>query len=224
MFSRIACSTVALLLVALPAEAADYSIKVVNAEPPKEIQEAIRSLLADRSVQLLDAKGEVLAEVWVRKEVPGKATEAQVKNGLTLREIPETSVMGALRVPKQLLDYKKQKVPAGVYTLRLAYQPENGDHMGTAPYGEFCLVCPAAEDKDPGTMKAKALFEMSTKATTGHPGVFLLFPGKGATAEPKLVDRGEGHWTILLKLDVTVGGMKASIGIGLTLIGVSASA
>ena len=42
------------------------------------------------------------------KTVGGKATEAQVKNGLTLREIPESSVMGALRVTQRTFgDYRK---------------------------------------------------------------------------------------------------------------------
>ena len=219
-------ATLLLLATAVPARAADakYAIKVVNAAPPQELQEAVRTLLGERCVQLLDGKGDVLAEVWMRKEVPGKATEAQVKNGLTLREIPESSLMGAMRVAKQLSDYRKQKVPAGVYTLRLGYQPENGDHQGTAPYGEFCLACPAADDKDPATMPVKALYEMSAKATGNHPGVFLLFPGKDAAAEPKLADKGDGQWTILIKQTVTVGGMKTIIGIGLTLIGASPSA
>jgi hypothetical protein len=215
-----------LLATAVPTKAADtaYTIKVTTSEPPKELQEPVRALLGDRCIQLLDGKGEALAEVWMRKEVPGKATEAQVKNGLTLREIPESSLFGAVRVTKQLSDYKKQKVPAGVYTLRLGYQPENGDHQGTAPFNEFCLTCPAAEDKSPATMPVKALYELSAKSTGGHPGVFLLFPGKEATGEPKLVDKGDGQWTILIKQDVIVGGTKTHIGIGLTLIGTSPSA
>jgi len=225
MLVRFAGRAAVLLIVAVgPAHAADtYSIKVAKAEPPKELQEPVRTLIGERCVQLFDGKGELLAEVWMRKELPGKATEAQVKNGLTLKEIPETSLMGALRIVKPMGDYKKSKVPAGVYTLRLAYQPENGDHMGTAPYSEFCLASPAADDKNPATIPAKALHEMSAKSTGGHPGVFLLFPGKDAGAEPKLVDKGEGHWTILLKQDVNVSGTKTTISIGLTLIGTSSS-
>jgi hypothetical protein len=211
------------VLAALPARAADYSIKVVNEAPPKEVQESIRKLLADRAVQLLDGKGETLVEVWFRKEVPAKATEAQVKNGLTYHEIPETTLFGALRVAKQVTDYRKQKVMPGVYTLRLAFQPMDGDHMGTAPYSEFLLASPAADDKDPGTLSPKALHELSAKSTNNHPGVFLLFPAKDA-GEPKLADKGDGHWVLTIKQDVTVGGKKAAIGVGLTLIGTSSSA
>ena len=49
-------------------------------------------------------------------------------------------------------------VPPGVYTLRLGYQPQDGDHMGTAPHSEFCLACPAAEDNGAATGKKKPAF------------------------------------------------------------------
>src|SRR5262249_21214663 len=132
-----------LLLTALPARAADaYSVKVVEAKPPKDVPEEVSKTLGDRSIQLLDGKNEVLVELWFRKELPGKATDAQIKNGLTYREIPETTLFGVMQVHKQVTDYRKQKISPGVYTLRLAFQPMDGDHMGTAPYGEFCLTSP----------------------------------------------------------------------------------
>jgi hypothetical protein len=145
-------------------------------------------------------------------------------NGLTYHEIPETTVLGALRLPKAYTDYRKQKLAAGVYTLRLAFQPMNGDHMGTAPFSEFVLASPAADDKKPDLMEPKSLHEMSAKSTENHPAVFLLFPGKGAAAEPKFVDKGEGHWALLYLQDLKVGDKKVSIPIALTLVGASSAA
>lgn len=212
-------------LLALPASAASYSIKsVADAAPPKEIQEPVRKLLASPSVQLLDGKGELLAELWFRKELSLKATEAQVKNGLTYREVPVSTLLGAVRVVKPIFDYRKQKINPGVYTLRMAQQPMDGDHMGTAPYSEFCLVCPAAEDRKADLMEAKSLNELSARATESHPGVFLLFPGKGAAAMPRLVDKGMDHWVLLIQLPVSASGTRATLDLGLTLIGSSASA
>jgi hypothetical protein len=216
-----------LLVATLSLRAADnpYSIKTVDKKSaPTEVQEPIRKLLADRCVQLLDAKGEVLAELWFRKDVPAKATDAQIKNGLTYREVPETTLFGAIRFPKQITDYRKQKIPAGVYTLRLANQPMDGDHMGTAPYSEFLLLSPAADDKTPDTMEPKALHEMSGKTTSSHPGVLLLFPGKGAAAQPKLERKEENHWVLLFLQEVKIGSKKANLPIGLTLIGASSAA
>jgi len=225
------------LLIALPTlpdfaavsfctlRADEYQIKTVDKSPvPKEVQEPIRKLIGERCVQLLNAKNDLLAEVWFRKDLPVKATDAQISNGLTYAEVPESSVFGVIRFPKQITDYRKQKIPAGVYTLRLANQPMDGDHMGTAPYSEFLLLSPAAEDKTPDTMEAKKLQEMSGKTTGGHPAVLLLFPGKGGETTPKLEKKEENHWVLLYVLDAKSGDKKAVLPIGLTLIGVSSAA
>lgn len=202
-----------------------YSAKVQDgAAPPKEVAPDIAKLLSEKAVQIVDDKGELVAELWLRKELPARATEAQIKNGLTYRQVPETSVIGVIRTAKQTSDYRKQKVPAGVYTLRLAYQPMDGDHMGTAPHGEFCLVSPASDDKNPATLEPKMLHEMSAKATGGHPGVFLLFPGRDAGDEPKVVTRAGGHFVLLFKQDVIADGKKTTLGFGLTFVGSSPSA
>ena len=214
-----------LLLVALPAWAAPvYTIKMIDEAPPMEVAETIRPLLAEKCVQLFDPKEELLAEIWFRKALPAKATDAQIQNGLTYAEVPETTLVGALRVVKQTMDYRKQKIKPGVFTLRIAHQPMDGDHMGTAMYNDFCLALPAAEDKKPDRMEVKALHEISAKTTNSHPGVFMLFPGKEAATEPKLVNKGSGHWVLMIKQDVTIGDKKTTIGIGLTLVGSSPSA
>jgi hypothetical protein len=208
------------------ARADDYSIKEAKTAPPKEVDKAIAATLAERSVQLLDAKGDLLAELWFAKEVAAKATPAQVKAGLTYRELPETVLLGVVRFAKPSSDYRGQKIAAGVYTLRLAFQPMNGDHMGTAPYNEFVLLVPADDDKKPDLFKdPKELQELSLKASgSSHPAVYLLFPGKDPGAAPKLVSQPGGHWVLNVKQDVKVDGQKTALTIGLTLIGKSASA
>jgi hypothetical protein len=225
---RVAGTATALLLLVAAVGAADkaaYSIKAQDkSAPPKDVPDNVRKLLAERSVQLLDAKGDVLVEVWMRKEVPAKATEAQIKNGLTYREVPETTLLGVVKVVKQSSDYRKQKVPVGLYTLRLGNQPQDGDHMGTAPYSEFMLLSPIKDDKGAETMEVKALQELSAKTTNNHPAVWLMFPPDKGTGEPKLADKGDGHWVLFFKQDVLVGTKKATLGIGLALIGHSASA
>ena len=72
--------------------------------------------------------------IWFRAEIPVKATEEQIKNGLTYHEIPEGTLVGALEFPTKFTDFRKQELPAGVYTLRFAVQPDIGDHTGTAPH------------------------------------------------------------------------------------------
>jgi hypothetical protein len=226
-FRTVRAAALVLLAVAGAAHAqAPYSIKEAKTAPPKELKPAVAGLLDDNAVQLLDAKGTLLCEVWFRKEVPAKATAEQVKNGLTLREIPETTLLGALRVHKTLTDYRKQKIKEGAYTLRLAYQPSDGDHMGTAPNAEFCLPVAAEDDKDAELMKPKALQEASAKVAGGsHPAVLLLFPPQAKAPDAaKLAKDDMNDWVLTRPVEVKAGDVKAKIGLMLTLVGVSTAA
>ena len=216
-----------IMILACPVRAEDsYTAKPADVAPPDEIKEPIRKLLGEKAIQFLDAKGGVVCELWFAKELQSKATADQVKNGLTYREIPESTVIGAIRFPQARTDYKKQSIKAGTYILRLGFQPENGDHMGTAPNPDFCLLTPASEDKDAEPLKTKELQQLSNKASgSTHPAVFLLFPMsvKDVTSVPKVISKEEGHWVLTIKLPVKAGDDKTEIGVGLTLIGISSA-
>src|SRR4051812_25360714 len=94
---RAALALIFPLLAVLLVEGADgkYTIKEAASPAPAEIKEPMRKLLGNKSVQLLDAQGNVLGEFWFAREVPAKATPEQVKNGLTYRELDESTVIGA---------------------------------------------------------------------------------------------------------------------------------
>jgi hypothetical protein len=202
------------------AHAASYSIKTAKLSLPRELNHAISALLSDNSIQLSDDKGALVATLWPRKELPAKASAEQVRNGLTYRELDETGVLGAIRLEQGMSDYRQQKIKPGVYTIRLGFQPMDGDHMGTAPYPDFGLLVPAHADAKPEPVSAKELQEMSAKASGGsHPAVFLLFPNPMPEDAPKLIDKGNGTWVLNIKQPVTAAGEKAAIGLGLTLIG-----
>jgi hypothetical protein len=203
-------------------DAAKYMIKQASTPAPKEVSEPIRKLLADKSMQLMGGDGNSICEIWLRKEVPVKATPEQIKNGLTYREVEESTIVGAVRFDREWTDYRKQKVKPGVYTLRLGFQPMDGDHMGTAPYPDFCPVVPANVDQKPDLMEAKELREVSAKSNGGsHPTVLLLFPNEKPEAAAQLVDKGDNTWVLMIKEPVSVDGKSAGagMGLGLTLIG-----
>src|SRR5262249_9166723 len=112
-----------------------HSVRVVaERAPPEEVKKAVLEVLSARCVELVSPGGEKVVEVWLRAEVPVEATEAQFSNGLTYHEVPLSTVLGAVRVSGAYTDYRKQVVPPGVYTLRLARQPVSDEHVGTAPY------------------------------------------------------------------------------------------
>jgi len=219
------CAAFVVVLGLLPLAAAQdgkYSIKTAESVPPKELAPSIQKLLGKNSIQFLDAGGKTIGEYWFRTEIPTDATQEQIKNGLTYREVRQSEILGAVRFEQDWTDYRKQKVKAGVYTLRLGYQPADGDHQGSSDFQEFLLVLGADKDKSPELMDLKHLAETSAKSIgTGHPGVFMLSPNATPGAKAEIASRPKNHWVINTKGDLVVGGKKvgASFGIGLNVVG-----
>lgn len=204
-----------------------YSAKTADTAIPAEIKDEIKKGLSEKAVQFLEAKGGLICEVWFAKSLPSKASAEKAKKGLVYSDVPESTIVGALKVSKEMGDYKKQKIKPGVYVLRLGFQPANGDHMGTAPNPDFVLLTPAAEEKDAEPIKTKELQELSAKVGgSSHPAIFLLMPTelKDAADTPKVINRGEGHFALTLKLPVKAGDDMAELAIGLVLVGVSTAA
>lgn len=205
---------------ARPDEAGSFTAKPVEQEPPKELKDPVRALLGNDAVQVADGKGGVLATFWFRKEIPAQATPDQVKNGLTYREIAPTTVVAAVQFPQTWSDFRKQEIPAGVYTLRMAIQPQDGDHMGTAPYNEFVLLSQADMDVKADTMEVKALHKLSGNSTGGtHPAVLLLFPNPKPDDAPKVTSKTNGIWVLTVKRPIVAGTEKTTLGFGLTVVG-----
>jgi hypothetical protein len=214
----------AFALLALPVWAADpgkSSVKTGTTPVPKELAASIRPLLGDQTIQLLDEKGKAVAEFWFRKEVPVKAKADEVKKGLKYRQVEQSTIMGAVRFDQEWTDFRKQKVKPGVYTLRLAFQPQDGNHQGSAPFNEFCLLVPAAEDKKPDLVDFKILNEMSSKATAEgtHAAVVLLFPNDKPPEKPSLVSKPDGIWVLHWKEEVAGSGQKGTLGLGVVVFG-----
>jgi hypothetical protein len=205
------------------ADASKWTAKGAKVELPKELAEPVKALLSDQAVQVSDGDGKLICDIWLRKELPVKANAQEIQKGLTYRQVEQSTILGAIRFAQDWTDFRKQKIKAGVYTLRLGFQPMDGDHMGTAPYTEFCLLAPAADDKKADLLEPKALHELSEKSVSGgsHPAVVLLFPNPKPDAEPKIVSKGNGIWVLSWKEDATAGAQKTSLGIGLTVFGVT---
>lgn len=221
--ARLACLLLlAFWLIPLGAQDAKYSIKVGDAAPPKELSESIQRLLGKQSIELYDPAGKKIGEFWFRAEIPADATPEQIKNGLTYREVKQSEILGAARFEQDARDYRKQKVKAGVYTLRLAYQPMDGDHSGSSQFQEFVVAVGAAKDKKADLLDVKDMVELSqTSINTGHPAVLMLFPNSKPGVNPELAAKPKSHWVLNTKGEIVVGGKKTgtSLGIGLTVVG-----
>ena len=98
-----------------------------------------------------------------------------------------------------------------MYTLRLGIQPMDGDHMGTAPYNEFCLLCPADQDKKPDLLEAEGTARAEHQVDgRKHPGMMLLFPNTKPADAPAVEAKPKDHW--VLSFRVPVDGRRAEGG------------
>ncbi|HET6574329.1 MAG TPA: hypothetical protein VFG68_12035 [Fimbriiglobus sp.] len=201
------------------ADPAGLTAKAQSLDPPAELSAPVGKLLDKSAVVVADKSGAAVLTVWFRAAVPAHATAEQVANGLTYREMPEGTLVGAVKFAGPFVDYRKQEIAAGVYTLRFLVQPDVGDHMGTAPHPEFLVLSPAAKDTDPEPLEPKALIKLSSASTNGeHPGVMLLFPHPAREAGPKILEK-DGVKVVAVSRTVDAEGTKSVLGFALTIAG-----
>lgn len=213
-------SLAALLTTVAGAAAGDLIVAAAKTDPPAELADAVRGALDPNAVTVADTDGTERLTVWFRAVVPAAATAEQVRNGLTYREIPDGTLVGAVRVARPFTDFRKQEIPAGVYTLRFAVQPDTGDHMGTAPHPEFVLLVPAEKDTTADAIETKTVVTWSAAVTGGdHPAVMLLFPNFDKAAGPKLLDKGDGVMAVATRRPVEADGAAATLGFALVVAG-----
>lgn len=209
-----------LLLASVAPAAPKLTLASAKADPPAEVAEAVAKLLDKESHTVTSDDGGVSLAVWFRTDLTTTATAEQIKNGLTYREIAEGTLMGVVRIDKPFTDFRKQEIAAGTYTLRLAVQPDTGDHTDTAPHQDFALLVPAAADKSADPLEVKEVVKLSLKATGGdHPGVMLLYPHHGKEEKAELVTQKEGPQCVRVRRPVTGGETKTNLGVSLVVDG-----
>jgi hypothetical protein len=205
----------AVFALASAGRAAPFSVKVEGAPPPAELSAPVRALLDAKALSVYDGAN-LLLTIWPCKTLPAKAAKADP----TYIDLEETTVVGAVKLPKVWPDYRKQKIKPGVYTLRLSNQPMNGDHMGTAPYNEFLLLSPAAKDAKPDLLEPKALHELSSLSIgASHPGMMLLYPNPKPAAAPSVEAKENDAWVLSFQRPVTGGGQTATLGFSVVVVG-----
>lgn len=168
--------------------------------PPSGISPAIRAALRKEGTKIAN-NGAAYCEIWLRSQEPAGGTPQE---GQTLTKIPQGALLGVIRFDGQGQDRRGQGIKPGVYTLRYALMPVNGDHQGAAPQRDFVLISPAANDTDLNSTPAfDALVDMSRKASgTPHPAVLSLWKADTDSA-PGLSKQGDNDWVLQTKLGDT---------------------
>jgi len=199
--------------------AQSYKVEPATDAPPSELSAAVRDSLAPQALRVTGPSGPV-CEIWVRKSVPGQAPSSNI--GVVYTQLAEGTLVGAVKFPADLKDYRRQAIKAGVYTLRYELSPVNGNHQGVAPQRDFLLAIPAAADPDPANVTAAQNIEMSKKATSAnHPSVWCLMPADGAPGSAPSIthDSDNDLWIANFDVNIAAGGAPAPTRIGLVVGG-----
>ena len=199
--------------------AQNYKIESAAVSAPAELSAAVRDSLSPQALRVTGPSG-VICEIWVRKTIPGQAATQNL--GVIYTQLQEGTLVAAIRFPAELKDYRRQNVKAGVYTLRYALSPVNGNHQGVAPQRDFLLAIPAAADQDPANITQAQIIELAKKSTsTNHPSVWSLMPGDGAaSAAPGVThDSDSDLWIAQFGISIAAGGAPTPVRMGLVVSG-----
>jgi len=183
----------AVLALVLPpdARAADFSLTVTDTSPPGNVAEPVAAAVGPGSVRITDA-GETVADFWLREELP--TVEAGEVLEVAFPGIEQGTLVGVVELARPWQEYKDLAVAPGVYTLRYALRPADGNHMGVSTYRDFLLLTPAADDTSPDPVAFESV-EAASMAATGqpHPATLALFPVWDEIAEATLLENDLGQ-------------------------------
>ena len=188
------------LLSLVVAQAAGLS-GVTHSDPvPTEIAAPVAAKVAPGGVRAT-ANGKTVTFWWV-SDLPGASWT----------DVPEGTLVGAVKLDADTRDIRGRMMKAGVYTLRYAIQPKTDDHFGISPFRNFLLASPAALDKDPAGTDHDGVIALSRETLGGkHPAVFSIDPPAGKDAPLSVYTTDLGHKSLI----VEVGKLK----FGIVLIG-----
>jgi hypothetical protein len=199
---------------ALPAQDS-YKVSVLKQAPPEAAAAAIRSLLSDQGYRIQDDKGQTLADIWLRKTIPGSEKPSGPKGAILLPFLADGELIGVLQYSSEGHDYRDQSIVKGVYTMRYGLQPVNGDHLGVSTYRDYSLLLPAAKDQKSEVLPRKQLEERSAEsAGTSHPAVLLMqeASAEASKAIPSMVrDAEKNTWSVAIPLRIQVKGEAEAI-------------
>jgi len=211
----------AALFAATSTHAQTYKVETTNAPAPQELAAAVRDTFSSSALRVSGPQGTV-CEIWLRKAVPASATPSG-ELGVAYGQLSDGTLVGAIRFPAAAKDYRQQQIKPGVYTLRYALQPVDGNHQGVSPYRDYLLLAPAAADTSIAPLNDKDLYALSRRASgTGHPSVWSLVAADAAPpALPGIAHRDDDDlWVIYFQAQVQPGGGAPSpVKMGLVIVG-----
>lgn len=189
--------------------AADFKVEPLKEGAPAEVAEPVRKELAAAGTRVLRGD-KPFVDFWFRSAVP--TAEPNPSLGVLYPTLRQGGFVGVARFHAGAADFKAQKFPAGVYTMRYAVQPEDGDHQGVTESRDFLLLCAAASDPAIDAMELKELNKLSARVNgKKHPAVLYLVGGQGGTL-PRVVTDETAERSVF-EAEVSAGGKPLRLSI-----------
>lgn len=191
---------------------ADVVAKTEKKAPPEEVSEPIVKVLSDTCYQIVDGD-KLLFEFWFCAALPLKEEPQSPEKSLDALKM--ASLLGVVRIHKDLQDYRDDDLSKGVHTMRYGKIPSDGNHLGASEYPYFSVLIPAADDKEVDGLKTyKSLTKASAKNTASeHPMIMSLRPVKKKPSEvPSLAESAPEHKGIVVTASgISEGGKKVEL-------------
>jgi hypothetical protein len=205
-----------------------FKVSVLKEAAPASVSEEVRKATNAVGYRIEDPQGRTLADIWLRKSVPGSEKPSGPKEAVQFPFLADGELLGVVRFGSEGHDYRDQPIAKGVYTMRYGLQPVNGDHLGVSTYRDYSLILPAAKDQSLALPARKQLEERSAaSAGTSHPAVFLLqeAPADASKSQPAMLhDAEKNTWSVVFPLSVQVKGQDEMIVLPVRLVVVGAAA
>lgn len=196
---------IAVLAISLLAAGAQGAPRLETTGPLTDTSapESVRSALEPAGQRVLLSEGP-WCQVWLRRNIP---QDKNPTSGALQPSLGVSTAVGVIRFFGAATDFRGQAIRAGIYTLRYAPIPIDGNHMGASEYPDFLLVIPVADDPDLGArFKFGELVRLSAKSTgTRHPGVLSVTPASGPNL-PAVSTNEAGHVVVQMKAGVGAAG------------------
>jgi hypothetical protein len=182
------------------ASAQGPTVTTASVAVPAEIAAPVAAALAPEVVTV--TIGTTKLEFWWVKAVPVNAGA----KAPAWSDVADGSLVGALRLTSAWNEIRGFTIRPGVYTLRFALQPQNGDHLGISPNREFLLPAPAADDQSVDPIGYEGAVALARKTSRrAHPAAISIDPPAATAAPLAAASNDLGHQVVVVKVPTTAG-------------------
>jgi hypothetical protein len=215
-------SWVLVVSVATAASAQQYTVEVVEEKPPgDELSQQIVDQLAPTALRIKKGENRTLCEIWLRKAWPVAADFSPTAELLYPLKVGE--LLGVVRYLSKGGDFRDQEIARGVYTIRYAQQPQDGNHIGTSDTRDFLLLLRAEDDTESDPLDEQEMIDQSMEAAnTAHPAMLSLLEAgdDNDQALPAMHhDQDRNFWSVRLSNQSTAGDNNAELTLEFVVVG-----